>query len=246
MGVSMERLNKLKYAAGVVLLLFAAVFSLALILQPFDFIAYTAGFGAFLFLLGTMLFSIYGFSSILIPAFLFAAAMTCFSGKWTARKAMRLLTAAVPFFTAVITENICKSIGEFSSDFTGIKIGITIAFGIMLIVIEWLGAGIIADKITQSAKRRGFEKIPNEKRGEETDGGTHDEKISASDFSADDTEIDKEGESDPYESAREIDSLAKKPSRKPNKTEEAFSKAKESSSDIASPFENILDRKSVV
>ena len=56
MGVSMERLNKLKYAAGVVLLLFAAVFSLALILQPFDFIAYNAGVGGSLFLLGTMLF----------------------------------------------------------------------------------------------------------------------------------------------------------------------------------------------
>ena len=241
MGVSMERLNKLKYAAGVVLLLFAAVFSLALILQPFDFIAYTAGFGASLFLLGTMLFSIYGFSSILIPAFLFAAAMTCFSGKWTARKAMRLLTAAVPFFTAVITENICKSIGEFSADFTGIKIGITIAFGIMLIVIEWLGAGIIADKITQSAKRKGFEKIPREKTGEETDGGTHDEKRTAPYFSADDTEVENEDESDPYESVREIDSLAKTPSREGNETGEAFSKAKESSSDIASPFENIFD-----
>ena len=241
MGVSMERLNKLKYAAGVVLLLFAAVFSLALILQPFDFIAYTAGFGASLFLLGTMLFSIYGFSSILIPAFLFAAAMTCFSGKWTARKAMRLLTAAVPFFTAVITENICKSIGEFSADFTGIKIGITVAFGIMLIVIEWLGAGIIADKITQSAKRKGFEKIPREKTREETDGGTHDEKRTAPDFSADDTEVENEDESDPYESAREIDSLAKTPSREANETGEAFSKAKESSSDIASPFENIFD-----
>ena len=241
MGVSMERLNKLKYAAGVVLLLFAAVFSLALILQPFDFIAYTAGFGAFLFLLGTMLFSIYGFSSILIPAFLFAAAMTCFSGKWTARKAMRLLTAAVPFFTAVITENICKAIGEFSSDFTGIKIGITIAFGIMLIVIEWLGAGIIADKITQSAKRRGFEKIPHEKKGEEADGGTHDEKRTASDFSADDTDVENEGESDPYESAREIDSLAKMLARKTNERGEAFSKEKESSSDIVSPFENVFD-----
>ena len=241
MGVSMERLNKLKYAAGVVLLLFAAVFSLALILQPFDFIAYTAGFGASLFLLGNMLFSIYGFSSILIPAFLFAAAMTCFSGKWTARKAMRLLTAAVPFFTAVITENICKAIGEFSADFTGIKIGVTIAFGIMLIVIEWLGAGIIADKITQSAKRRGFEKIPREKTGEETDSGTHDEKRTASDFSADDTEVENEGESDPYESAREIDSLAKMPARKTNERGEAFSKEKESSSDIVSPFENIFD-----
>ncbi|QNL96590.1 DNA translocase FtsK [Treponema sp. Marseille-Q4132] len=237
----MERLNKLKYAAGVVLLLFAAVFSLALILQPFDFIAYTAGFGASLFLLGTMLFSIYGFSSILIPAFLFAAAMTCFSGKWTARKAMRLLTAAVPFFTAVITENICKAIGEFSADFTGIKIGVTIAFGIMLIVIEWLGAGIIADKITQSAKRRGFEKIPREKTGEETDSGTHDEKRTASDFSADDTEVENEGESDPYESAREIDSLAKMPARKTNERGEAFSKEKESSSDIVSPFENVFD-----
>ena len=56
-----------------------------------------------------------------------------------------------------------------------------------------------------------------------------------------DTEVENEDESDPYESAREIDSLAKTPSREANETGEAFSKAKESSSDIASPFENIFD-----
>ena len=269
MGVSMERLNKLKYAAGVGLLLFAAFFSLALILQPFDFIAYSAGFGASLFLIGNMLFSIYGFSSALIPAFLFAAAMLCFSGKWTARKAVRLLTAAVPFFTAVITENICKSIGEFSSDFTGIKIGITIAFGIMLIVIEWLGAAVIADKITRSAKRSGFEKTGTEthrdfnsphesastgNRADEASGSdtedirireasdrTRDNNEYTSDFSAGDTEDEENGESDPYESAREIDSLAKKLYRKSNESGTAFSQAEERSGNIASPFESIFE-----
>lgn len=153
----MERLNKPKYAAGMLLLLLAAFFSVSLMLQPFDFIAYGAGFGSVLFLLGAMLFSVYGFSSVLVPAFLFFAAMACFSGKWTRRKTMRLLTAVVPFFTAVLTEVICKSIAEFSSDFTGIKIGITIALGAMLIVIEWLGAGIIADKIARAASETGGE-----------------------------------------------------------------------------------------
>ena len=93
----MERLNKPKYAAGMLLLLLAAFFSVSLMLQPFDFIAYGAGLGSVLFLLGAMLFSVYGFSSVLVPAFLFFAAMACFSGKWTRRKTMRLLTAVVPF-----------------------------------------------------------------------------------------------------------------------------------------------------
>lgn len=153
-GDVMAKFDKAGGAAGAILLLLAAFFSIALILQPLDFGAYGPGRSNFLFTLGHMLVSVYGFCSILIPVFLFVSAVVCIAGNWTARKAVRLLTAVVPFFTAVVTENICKSIVSLDGGtFPGIKIGITVGLGAMLVVIEFLGAGIIADRITDKTKK---------------------------------------------------------------------------------------------
>ena len=145
----MKSSNKPNVAVGILLLLAAAFFSIALILRGLDFGILGPGRNNILFSLGQMLFSVYGYSSALIPLFLFVAAISCFASKWTSQKAMQLLTAIVPFFTAVGTENLCKSIAEQTfSDFKSIKIIITIIIGLMLIVIEFLIAGIIANKIT--------------------------------------------------------------------------------------------------
>ena len=145
----MKSSNKPNVAVGILLLLAAAFFSIALILRGLDFGILGPGRDNILFSLGQMLFSVYGYSSALIPLFLFVAAISCFASKWTSQKAMQLLTAIVPFFTAVGTENLCKSIAEQTfSDFKSVKIIITIIIGLMLIVIEFLIAGIIANKIT--------------------------------------------------------------------------------------------------
>ena len=145
----MKSSNKPNVAVGILLLLAAAFFSIALILRGLDFGILGPGRNNILFSLGQMLFSVYGYSSTLIPLFLFVAAISCFASKWTSQKAMQLLTAIVPFFTAVGTENLCKSITEQTfSDFKSVKIVITIIIGLMLIVIEFLIAGIIANKIT--------------------------------------------------------------------------------------------------
>ena len=145
----MKSSNKPNVAVGIILLLAAAFFSIALILHGLDFVILGPGRNNILFSLGQMLFSVYGYSSILIPLFLFVAAISCFASKWTSQKAMQLLTAIVPFFTAVGTEKLCNSIAdEVTSDFKSIKIIITIIIGLMLIVIEFLIAGIIANKIT--------------------------------------------------------------------------------------------------
>ena len=145
----MKSSNKPNVAVGILLLLAAAFFSIALILCGLDFGILGPGRNNILFSLGQMLFSVYGYSSALIPLFLFVAAISCFASKWTSQKAMQLLTAIVPFFTAVGTENLCKSIAEQTfSDFKSVKIVITIIIGLMLIVIEFLIAGIIANKIT--------------------------------------------------------------------------------------------------
>ena len=94
---------KTNLISGIVLLIFAALFSITLLMQLLDFGTYQSGFFV---TLGKMLYSVYGFSSILIPAFFLTAGLSCFATTWTARKAFRLLTAIVPFFTCVICEKI--------------------------------------------------------------------------------------------------------------------------------------------
>lgn len=141
--------NKTNLAAGIILLLLAAFFSIALLLQPLDFGQFGPGKTNFLFQLGEMLASVYGFTSILIPVFLFTAAISCFASNWTARKSMRLLTAAFPFFTSFAAEKLIKFfLAEADGNFIGLKIAVTLILAVMLIVIEFLIAGIIADKIS--------------------------------------------------------------------------------------------------
>lgn len=147
----MKLSNKPNLVTGTVLLLVAAFFSISLALLPLDFGASWQGNSNPLYIyaytLGNILFSVYGFSSIWIPVFLFAAGVSCFATRWTARKSMQLLTAIIPFFTSVAIEKICVSINEFPDEFSTIKIVLTLAVGIFLIAIEILTAGLLADKI---------------------------------------------------------------------------------------------------
>lgn len=143
--------NKPNIVTGSILLLGAAFFSIALALLPMDFGAYGPGSSSSLYTtaynIGEILFSVYGFSSILIPVFLFIAGISCFASRWTARKSMRLLTAVVPFFTSVIIEKICRAMLEYPDDFTSIKIALTVSIGAFLVAIEILTAGLIADRV---------------------------------------------------------------------------------------------------
>ena len=144
----MKNSNKSTITTGIVLLCIAAFFTISLMLQALDFGVTASADKNIFYMLGNILFNVYGFSSSLIPLFLFIAGLSCFATKWSARKSMRLLTAIVPFFTAVITENICRSILALEhSGFPGVKVFVALVTGLMLIIIELLGAGIIADKI---------------------------------------------------------------------------------------------------
>ncbi|MCQ2584574.1 MAG: cell division protein FtsK [Treponema sp.] len=145
---------KTNLISGIVLLIFAALFSITLLMQLLDFGTYQSGFFV---TLGKMLYTVYGFSSILIPAFFLTAGLSCFATTWTARKAFRLLTAIVPFFTCVICEKIIRSIagmGMRYAQFPAVKIAVVTVTGIMLIIMEFLAAGIIADKINRTPQKR--------------------------------------------------------------------------------------------
>ncbi len=147
----MKTSNKSSIVTGIVLLALASFFSICLLLHLFDFGVGGPGHNNFFFLLGDILSSVYGFSSILIPVFLLISGLSCFATQWTARKTLRLLTAVIPFFTCVITENICRSIVAVSASFAIIKIIVALITGVMLVVIEYLGIGILADKINNGS-----------------------------------------------------------------------------------------------
>lgn len=146
----MKNSNKSSLITGIILITLSALFTISLLILPFGY-----GFGNedhsnIFFLVGNMIYSAYGFSSIIIPLFLLISGLSCFTSIWTSKKTMHLLTAIVPFFTAVITEKICRSILALGSDNTKIvEVIITLIIGSILIVIEYIGSGLVAEKINQ-------------------------------------------------------------------------------------------------
>ena len=181
----MRASNKSSFITGAALLLLAALFTISLILLPLDYGVAGPGHSNIFYMLGDMLYSVYGFCSILIPGFLLISGLSCFASKWTARKTLRLLTALVPFFTCVVTESIIRSILKVDhSQFAIVKILIALVTGAMLVVIEYLGTGIIADRINHG----GFKNL-RKKSILKTDSSENTEIEEVASFS-DDTESD--------------------------------------------------------
>ena len=172
----MKSSNKTNYFFGAVLLIISAIFTVSLTLQALDFGVTGPGRNNILYYLGDMLFSVYGFSSILIPLFLFLAGISNFATVWTSKKTMLLITALIPFFTSVFTEKICLSIIEVDSSDVGIKIAITAVTGLMLIIIEIVGALVIAEKINEKLfKSKTNTNKPNFSFEDETENQTEPE-----------------------------------------------------------------------
>ena len=157
----MKSSNKSSIITGTILLALAAVFSICLLLQLLDFGIGGPGHNNIFYYIGNMLITVYGFSSILIPTFLLISGLSCFATIWTAQKTMRLITAILPFFTCVVTEKICRGAltgGAGAAGTSGaIKAGIAGVTGLMLIIIEILGAGVIAESVNRKIFYKGKE-----------------------------------------------------------------------------------------
>ena len=146
----MKSSNKSSIITGAVLLGLSALFTISLILQLLDFGAGGPGHNNIFYSAGHVLYSVYGFCSILIPLFLFIAGLSCFASKWTSQKTLFLITALIPFFTAVVTEKICRAILDIDSSSTAfVKVGIAVITGLMLLIIEIIGVQYIAEKVNQ-------------------------------------------------------------------------------------------------
>ena len=105
----------------------------------------------FLCRFGTMLYSVYGFTSCLIPAFFFVAAYFCIDDKWSLQRIVCLGISFIPFFTLAIAENVSRKVYvEDVSPIAITKIVILMAIAILLVAMEYLVAMVLS---TSSLKK---------------------------------------------------------------------------------------------
>ena len=236
----MKSSNKSSIITGSILLSLAAVFTICLLLQLLDFGIGGPGHNNIFYYIGNMLITVYGFSSILIPAFLLISGLYCFATIWTAQKTMRLITAILPFFTCVVTEKICRSVlGSGGGSASGmIKAVIAAITGLMLVIIEIIGAGVIAESVNQRIFYKG-KTAPKFSKYNEEDEDDSDEFVA--DFSDDDDEADADAQSeDKVETETEDGQFKyKKISAKKNIFDKALDKLKQKKKDES--FEALME-----
>lgn len=87
-------------ALGIILFAASAVCIVSLMLQFLDFgsAVQVQGSRSYVYVFGRMLFSVYGFSSLLIPLYLFGAGVVLFSAQWSKKKGCVFGLFGYPFF----------------------------------------------------------------------------------------------------------------------------------------------------
>ena len=240
----MKSSNKSSIITGTILLSLAAVFTICLILQLLDFGIGGPGHNNIFYYIGNMLITVYGFSSILIPTFLLISGLYCFATIWTAQKTMRLITAILPFFTCVFTEKICRSVLGSGGTASGmIKAVIAAVTGLMLVIIEIIGAGVIAESVNQRIFYKG-KTAPKFSKYNEEDEDDSDEFVA--DFSDDDDDEDDKAEDADAQSEENVEKETedgqfkyKKISAKKNIFDKALDKLKQKKKDES--FEALME-----
>ena len=147
----MKKNFKYSFAAGIVLFVLAALFSISLLLVAIDFGGLNPAKNSFFYSLGKMFTGVYGLSSVCIPIFLIAAGIQCFMSKWRLRNGVMLLGSIIPFFTLDAIEHICRMIVAADSDSVMIvKLASTLLIGSLVLAAEYLLLSILGDVLENS------------------------------------------------------------------------------------------------
>ncbi len=89
--------------------------------------------------LGAALYTVYGFSSFLIPVFLVVSGMFCLDDRWSPQGLICLAISFIPFFTIAFAEHISRKIAvEDIGPVAVTKIIILMAIAILVAVMEYL------------------------------------------------------------------------------------------------------------
>ncbi len=134
---------------GSILFVLSAVVSISLLIGILDYGSVTPGMGSPLHIFGSMLYSVYGLSSILIPVFLFIAGIFSIDSSWSLQKLASLLVSIVPFFTVSVAENLSRKIAAQGLDpIAIIKITGIMLLAFMLATIEYLATIVLSGRFS--------------------------------------------------------------------------------------------------
>ncbi|HZK20583.1 MAG TPA: DNA translocase FtsK [Treponemataceae bacterium] len=151
----MKRDDRIMCTIGIILLGFAAFFTVGLMMQFLYFGTIANSFFISAYAIGTILYSVYGYSAVLIPVYLLVGAVLSFSPHWTKRKGIYFLCSTIPFFTISLVERLCKMV-FVDNTMTVVLLG-TSAFlllSVLLVAIEYLIMAYVADIIEAKDSRK--------------------------------------------------------------------------------------------
>ncbi len=150
----MKKLDRSSIVVGFVLFILAALFSVLLLMQFLCYGFYDSKVESVFFNFGKVLFSVYGYTSILIPVFLVSAGTISIMSDWTIKKGIYLFGSLFPFFTFYAAEKICRIIiSNKVNNFRIIQISTILIILVFLIIIEYLIMGILGNKFFYHKKK---------------------------------------------------------------------------------------------
>ena len=156
----MKQSEKLTIPSGILFLIAAAIILISIFLQFLNFGSFrTFPLSAF-YNFGRMLFSVYGYSSFLIPIFLFISAIMLFLPNWSTARGIYLLISVIPFFTIAGLEHVSKIIlTDITLPMKVMKYTAVLFISALLVSIEYLVVGLIIDAV-QAKKGKKSAYIP--------------------------------------------------------------------------------------
>ncbi len=150
----MKQAEKLSIAAGTVILGFAAVIVISLMFHFLDF-GSQSGFVLKMAGFGSMLYGVYGLTSMLIPIYLIVASILLYLPRWTSRRGSYLIFSILPFFTIAGLEKLCRAFFSGSGwSFVLMTYSALVIISALIVAIEYLVFGLILDSADVSRHNR--------------------------------------------------------------------------------------------
>ena len=149
----MKKSEKISVISGISLLVLAALFLVSLFLQIIPLGNRTAA--PVLNGLGGLLYGAYGFSSLLIPIFFFAAGLSCFLFPWSERIGVFYAASCIPFFTIYLCENFCReALASGNGILAGIQVIIAILVCILVLGIEYFVISLVGEIVLNKLREQ--------------------------------------------------------------------------------------------
>ena len=151
----MKQSEKLTIPSGILFLFAAAIILISIFLQFLNFGSFRTFPLSALYNFGRMLFSVYGYSSFLIPIFLFISAIMLFLPNWSTARGIYLLVSIIPFFTIAGLEYASKIIlTDVTLPMKVMKYTAVVFISALLVSIEYLITGLIIDAFSSKKGKK--------------------------------------------------------------------------------------------